>query len=61
MVCNQYTDTSVFGYFFNIKNEYCKKNNIPLYRFAYAESRNDIENKIINIVNRNDCGTFMVT
>jgi hypothetical protein len=45
----------------NIKNEYCKKNNIPLYRFAYAESRNDIENKIINIVNRNDCGTFMVT
>lgn len=45
----------------NIKNEYCKKNNISLYRFTYAESKNDIENRIINIVNRNDCGTFMVT
>ena len=45
----------------NIKNEYCKKNNIPLYRFTYAESKNDVEDKIINIVNRNDCGTFMAT
>lgn len=45
----------------NIKNEYCKNNNIPLYRFTYAESKKDIENEILNIVNRNDCGTFMVT
>lgn len=45
----------------NIKNEYCKNNFIPLYRFTYAESKDDIEKKIINIVNRNDCGTFMVT
>lgn len=45
----------------NIKDEYCKKNHIPLYRFTYAESKNDIENKIINIVNRNDCGAFVVT
>lgn len=45
----------------NIKNEYCKNNFIPLYRFTYAESKDDIEKKITNIVNRNDCGTFMVT
>lgn len=34
----------------NIKNQYCKDNNIPLYRFNYLMTPKEIEDKIINII-----------
>lgn len=34
----------------NIKNQYCKNHNIPLYRFNYTMSKKEIEDKIINII-----------
>ena len=44
-----------------IKNEYCKSNNIPLYRLPYYLSETELKNNVINIIKRRDCGTFMVT
>lgn len=34
----------------NIKNEYCKNNNIKLLRLPYTYSKNDIQNEILNIL-----------
>lgn len=34
----------------HIKNEYCKKNNIPLYRIRYDLTDDEIKNKIVNII-----------
>lgn len=34
----------------DIKNQYCKDNNIPLYRFNYLMTPKEIEDKIINII-----------
>lgn len=34
----------------NIKNQYCKDNNIPLYRFNYKMKCKEIEDEIINII-----------
>ena len=43
-----YQDTKIRD---NIKNQYCNIHNIPLYRFNYKMRKQEIEDKIINILN----------
>lgn len=38
-----------------IKDQYCKENNLPLIRFTYKNSSDDIKNKLQTLFIRNDC------
>lgn len=43
----------------NIKNEYCKKNKIKLFRLPYTLSDKEILEKVRDIIIRRDCNTFV--
>lgn len=44
-----------------LKNQYCLDNNILLYRIPSCVPNESIEQITTNIINRRDCGEFMVT